>query len=319
MTSARQDFDNPWKDILEANFEDFMAFFFPDIHVDIDWERGYEWLNTELQKIVRDAEVGKRWADKLVKVWRKNGEEAWIVIHIEVQGQPEGGFSERMCVYNYRLRDRYHCPVVSLAILSDERSSWRPHRYDAELWGCRLSFEFPTVKLLDYRHRWEALEASQNPFAIVVMAHLKAQATRTDTDERKRWKFSLTRSLYERGYSRQDIFNLYRFIDWVLTLPDDLELEFRTELTAWEQQQNMPYLSTIERLAKQEGRQEGERSLILRQLSRRVGALSPARAAQIESLSLAQLDLLGEALLDFRSTDDLTEWLQAQDRAQTPG
>jgi predicted transposase YdaD len=62
---------------------------------------------------------------------------------------------------------------------------------------------------------------------------------------------------------------------------------------------------------RQEGRQEGERSLVLRLLSRRIGNLSPNVVSKVEALSLPQLELLGEALLDFTSVDDLTTWLQS--------
>lgn len=58
-----------------------------------------------------------------------------------------------------------------------------------------MGFEFPVVKLLDYRERWAELEESQNPFATVVMAHLKAQETRHADEERKAWKFNLVRRL----------------------------------------------------------------------------------------------------------------------------
>jgi predicted transposase/invertase (TIGR01784 family) len=63
---------------------------------------------------------------------------------------------------------------------------------------------------------------------------------------------------------------------------------------------------------KQEGRQEGERNLVLRLLPRRIGALSPELVAQIGTLSLPQLEALGEALLDFSRPSDLTDWLQSQ-------
>ncbi len=62
------DYDSPWKDLLNDYFQDFMAFFFPETHADIDWSRGYESLDKELSQIVRDAELGKRLADKVVKV-----------------------------------------------------------------------------------------------------------------------------------------------------------------------------------------------------------------------------------------------------------
>ena len=68
--ALRDDYDSPWKEILELYFAEFMAFFFPKAHADIDWSRGYESLDAELQQIVRDAELGKRWADKLMKVYR---------------------------------------------------------------------------------------------------------------------------------------------------------------------------------------------------------------------------------------------------------
>jgi Domain of unknown function (DUF4351) len=46
-------------------------------------------------------------------------------------------------------------------------------------------------------------------------------------------------------------------------------------------------------------------------LNRRVGDLSPQIAAQVQALSLAQLDALTEALLDFSDINDLIDWLVA--------
>ncbi|MGB7416429.1 MAG: DUF4351 domain-containing protein [Thermosynechococcaceae cyanobacterium] len=62
---------------------------------------------------------------------------------------------------------------------------------------------------------------------------------------------------------------------------------------------------------RQEGRQEGELALILRQLTRRLGVISPKSEAQVRSLTLAQLDELGEALLDFSEALDLNNWLKS--------
>jgi len=117
-------------------FAEFMAFFFPQAHAGIDWSRGHEFLDKKLQQVVRDAELGRRRADKLVKVWRKNGDEAWVLVHVEVQAWEEAAFAERMYVYNYRLFDRYRRRVASLAVLGDEREGWRPNRFGYELWGC---------------------------------------------------------------------------------------------------------------------------------------------------------------------------------------
>lgn len=60
---------------------------------------------------------------------------------------------------------------------------------------------------------------------------------------------------------------------------------------------------------RQEGHFEGEVTLIRRLLQRRCGALSAAFDEQITRLSRAQLEALGEALLDFGSVTDLEQWL----------
>jgi hypothetical protein len=120
MTLQRSDYDNPWKEALSFYFQPFMAFFFPQIESHIDWDKGYEFLDKEFQQIVREAEQGKIYADKLVKVWQKNGSEIWLLIHVEIQSQVQAEFSERMYVYNYRIFDRYRRPVLSLAVLADE-------------------------------------------------------------------------------------------------------------------------------------------------------------------------------------------------------
>lgn len=257
MSQSPTPFDSPWKDAIERYFEDFILFFFPQAHGEIDWSRGYEFLDTELQQVVRDAELGRRLVDKLVKIWRRSGEEAWVLVHIEVQSQPESGFAERMYVYNYRIYDRYKRTVVSLAVLGDERRSWKPNQFGYELWGCLVNFKFPIVKLLDYKQQWSALEASRNPFATVVMAHLKAQETRSDATGRFASKLAITRRLYEQGYSREDVVNLFGFIDWIMSLPEELEQEFWREVIQLEEERRMPYITSVERIGIQKGIRQG--------------------------------------------------------------
>ncbi len=58
------------------------------------------------------------------------------------------------------------------------------------------------------------------------------------------------------------------------------------------------------------GRHEGEVELVLRQLSRRLGAVSPSRKKLIQKLDLPKIEALGESLLDFESTADLARWLK---------
>ena len=205
--------DSLWKEAVEQYFGPLLALFFPDVHHDVDFGRGYEFLNKELAEIALEGETGRRYADSLVKVFLKDGTERWLVIHIDVQGYRDPNFERRMFIYNYRTFDRYDADVVTLVILTDPNFHYRPHCFQVAHWGFRCLFEFPTVKLLDYRERWAELEQSDSPFAVLVMAHLKAQETRKRSDERLFWKVTLVKALYGRGYNRKEILRLYWFID----------------------------------------------------------------------------------------------------------
>jgi len=251
--------DSPWKEALERYFRPFMELFFPEIHDDIDWKKGYIFLDKELEKIVRDSKAGTRRVYKLVRVRLRNGKQTLLLIHIEIQGYGDAGFGTRMYIYNYRLFDRYQMPVVSLAVLTDTDPDFKPAEYASERYGCRLRFEFPVIKLSDWREKWDSLEKNPNPFAVVVMAHLRAQEFgRGKDEERKKWKFYLIRILYGRGYKKEDILELCRFIDWLMVLPEAMEKELTDELTKEEEERKMPYVTSWERIGRKEGKIEGK-------------------------------------------------------------
>lgn len=267
-------------------------------------------LDKELQAISYDAVQGKRFADKLVQVTTLSGEEARLLMHVEIQAQEENEFPLRMYTYNFRTLDLYKQPVISLAVLCDPNSKWNPSTYNYNFPDTDLNFRFGIFKLTDYRKRWKELEASNNVFATVVMAHLKTQQTSKNAKKRKSWKFSLIRRLYDQGLSEQDIRNLYKFIDWVMILPEELEKEFWQDFQKFEQERSMTYITSFERIGYKSGQIEQAQSTILRQLAIRVGEISEENKVVIESLSLEQLDALTEALLNFTSTDDLSRWLE---------
>ena len=60
----------------------------------------------------------------------------------------------------------------------------------------------------------------------------------------------------------------------------------------------------------QQGVQQGEANLTIRLLKRRCGNLTAIQEQKVRSLSISQLESLGEALLDFQNMSDLENWLQ---------
>ena len=62
------------------------------------------------------------------------------------------------------------------------------------------------------------------------------------------------------------------------------------------------------REGEQQGMQQGETNMVIRQLTRRFGNLTPNQLKKVRSLSLPQLESLGEGLLDFNNLSDLENW-----------
>lgn len=206
----RKNFDSPWKDALDVFFKDFATFCFTQIAKAIDWEKGYTFLDKELHSITKDAVKGQRTVDKLVKVFKKGGEEVWVLIHLEVQSQKDNNFSERMYTYQYRLFDRYRVPVASIAVLIDTNKDWIPSVYQSSIWGTELTFKYEVLKLLSYEPKKKVLEKSLNPFATVILAQLEAMvlAKESNVEQHLVSKLRLTKLLYDKGWSREYVYNL---------------------------------------------------------------------------------------------------------------
>jgi hypothetical protein len=62
----------------------------------------------------------------------------------------------------------------------------------------------------------------------------------------------------------------------------------------------------------EQGTKREAKSLVLRLLSKKFGPISANLQAQLQPLSVAQIENLGESLLDFSSITDLEDWLSTQ-------
>jgi hypothetical protein len=316
---SHQDFDSPWKDALQAFFPAFVELLFPDIHVDIDWSRGYVSLDKEFQQILRHAKVGKRLADKLFKVWLRDGAEYWLLIHVEIQAEPEDEFPRRMFDYNSAVRKLYNQEVISLAVLCDDRPDWRPSSFGYGRWGCRMELTFRPAKLLDYLPTIAELEANRNPIAAIVVAQLSAIQTRRDPVARKQSKLRLVKALLQRKISKDNVRQLFRLIDWLMTLPADLEELFLADIHQFEEENKVEWLSSIERRGYKKGMDEGEekgkREGLLEGVSflldSKFGAAGIRLSKKVRALKdLEELREFARFLKSAESIDEVREYLR---------
>ena len=191
---------------------------------------------------------------------------------------------------------------------------------------------FPAVKLSDYGKKWDSLKADNNPFATVVMAHLLTQKTAGDHDRRKNEKLTLIKELYRKGFSKQDIINLFRFIDWIMALPETQEQLFWQEFTDMEEEKKMRYMTTGERIGfkrgveqglqqgVQQGLQQGiqqgflqafsQQSLIFaKMIAKKFRSQPEDELPKLRKLKSDDLMELGEKLFDFESLTQVHEWI----------
>jgi hypothetical protein len=299
---ARADADGGWKDIIEDFTEEFFEFYFPEVHAAIDFTEPVRFLDKELREIVTESEVAGREADKLIEVRLKDGGAEWILVHVEVQGYPDPGFSERMFIYHYRVYDRYRRDIVSLAVLTDADPGFRPTRFRRSLLGCEVTFAFPAVKVIDYDT--DRLDASDSPFALVTRIHLEYLAAGSSGQKRLDARVALTRRLYQHGFSREQVIRLYRFLGYLMRLPGDLALKYREALESIEGELSMPYITDTEQLARSEGQLRGLREAVLDALEARFGEIPyPTREAVNHVGSDAALRKLLRLAVTVKSLD----------------
>jgi predicted transposase YdaD len=159
-----------WKGMLEVVFEDFLLFFFPDAERLYDLDKGFVFLDKELGEMYPepDKEIDTRYVDKLVKVFKKDGGESWLLFHLEVQGYYDELFPMRMFTYYYKVLDKYKRPIVAVALLTGPAGMYLPDTYEVKEQGTELRYRYNTLRIQDFKD--EELKASKNRFALVLLA-----------------------------------------------------------------------------------------------------------------------------------------------------
>lgn len=179
--------------------------------------------------------------------------------------------------------------------------------------GCRLSLRFPVAKLTDWAGSLAQLEDSRNPFAILTQTHLATRSTRHDPNARYEAKWTLVKRLYQCGFDRPQVAELFRMIDWMMQLPAEHEQRLQHDLLQFEEEMNMRYVTSIERLALKKGleqgmqcgRRAGKAEVIARQLEVRFGPLPEWATARLAAATEEQLDAWTEGLMQEDSLETI--------------
>ena len=128
----------------------------------------------------------------------------------------------------------------------------------------------------------------------MIRAHLIALRWRRDSPHRRRGKLELLRHLNRDDFDRETLHQLLRLTDWLLPLSPPQEHSFRQELQKLQPEKIMPFVTSFERFARQEGLHTGQiealKEAIRDMLSTRFNQVPPELAVRLESCTdLGQL------------------------------
>ena len=219
-----------WKGIIEDLAEDFLHFFFSKYIDRIDFSKGLEFLDKDLERIMPEADTKRRHADKLFKAWLKDGQEQWFLVHVEVQGYPDDQFGYRMFQYYYRILDRYNKPVTAVVIYTDTNRAYHATAYRTNFLGTEQIYRFQSFILID--HTAEELRASGNPFGFALEAARNALDPGSKDDQQLLVsKLDMMRHLLSCGLSKAKIRRLYNFINTYVSFQNlENKLKFEEEV-----------------------------------------------------------------------------------------
>jgi hypothetical protein len=302
------DHDRLFKELISTFLLEFIELFFPEVRVYIE-EGSLDFLDKE---IFTDVTSGERHEVDLVAKVRFAGKDAYFLVHVENQAQPQSNFAERMFTYFARLTQKYRLPVYPIALLTYSAPvEEHPDSYIVEFPDrVVLRFQFRVVQL--NRLDWREFARRENPVASALMARMNIAP-----GDRHRVKLECVRLLSTFKLAPAKMQLIMGLVDTYLRLNDAEEGAFQSELgklAPAEKEKVMEVTMSWREAALAEGMQkgleQGKQQLILRLIGRRLGPIDVPVRQRISELDSSQLERLADALLDFADAGELVEWLQ---------
>ncbi|GCL60185.1 DUF4351 domain-containing protein [Microcystis aeruginosa] len=304
------DHDRLFKELISTFFVEFIELFFPQLIDYLDRE-SITFLDKE---VFTDVTEGERYESDLVAQVKFRGKESFFLIHLEAQESSRKWFNRRMFTYFARFHEKFVLPIYPIVIFSYSK----PKRAAIS----QYVVDFPDLKVLEFNYQvvqlnrlnWRDFLNQPNPVASALMAKMNIAEK-----ERAKVKAECLRLLITLSLNPAKMQLISGFIDTYLNLNPAEEIQFQQEISTFSQpvQEGVMQITTswmrqgIE-LGIEQGIEQGierEKTLILRQIKRKLGEINPSLETKIMDLSIDDVEVLGEALFDFSTVEDLINWL----------
>lgn len=293
------DHDRLFKELLSTFFIEFIKLFFPDVINYLEPD-SVTFLDKE---VFTDVTAGERYEADLLVQAQFQGQSSYFLIHVENQSYNQADFNKRMFRYFARLHEKYDLPIYPVVVLS-----YTQPQKEAE---SSYQLLFPNFQVLEFNYRvvqlnqlnWRDYLNQRNPIASALMAKMQIAP-----EDRPKVKAECLRLLVTLRLDPAKMQLISGFIDTYLNLSESEEQTFRDEIGTIELEEKEEVMQIVTSWMRT-GIQQGQASMVMRQLKHKFGEIDPELEAQIQQLSSPQLEDLSEALLDFEQLEDLITWL----------
>ncbi len=213
-----------------------------------------------------------------------------VVLHLEFQTSPDAAIPFRMADYRLRVYRRYpNKDMRQIVIYLKETGSELVQQNSFTISGLRHEFE--VIRL------WEQPTTDFLQFpGLLPLAVLGQSDNRTQTLR----EVNSVISTIEDRREKSNVTAATSILAGLVLKKNVIRTILREEIMRE---------SVIYQDIKEQGIKEGEVSLVLRLLKKRIGEINAKDESRSTGLSVEQLEALGEALLDFSSSNDLSSWL----------
>lgn len=277
-------YDNTLKYLVEQYPEDFIRYLIASEATDI------QILKTELnQEPIR--------ADSVIFLQTANQ-----ILHLEFQTLPVSipPLPLRMLDYWVRLYRQYNCDIEQIVIFLKPTTS--EAAFVNEFTARNTTHRYRVIRI------WE-----QDPEPLLLSPGLLPLATlaRTDSPQNLLQQVAVQVSMIEEAATKQSISVCTQLLAGLVFEPELIRQFLRRE----DMRESAIYQEILQEGTQQgleQGLEQGRQSelrLVIRLLTRRLGSINSQLQSRLQELSLAQLENLGEVLLDFASEADLMNWL----------
>jgi hypothetical protein len=215
-----------------------------------------------------------------------------------------------MFTYFARFHEKFVLPIYPIVIFSYSKPKREAiSQYVVDFTDFKvLEFNYQVVQL--NRLNWRDFLNQPNPVASALMAKMNIAEK-----ERAKVKAECLRLLITLRLDAARMQLISGFIDTYLNLNPVEEIQFQEEISTFSQpvQEGVMQITTSwMRQGIELGIEQGierEKTLILRQLKRKLGEINPSLETKIMELSIDDVEALAEALFDFSTVKDLISWL----------